>query len=238
MDRRQFLRAGAMAGAVAAGRASAAQISSRSPRIRRQVTLGRTGLRVSDISFGGSSLSDPALVRHAYERGVTYFDTAESYRWGSSEEAVGEALAGRARQGGHRVQDQGRRRRRPTRHDGGPGGQPAAPAHGLRGHLLQPRGQRRGSHAQRRVGRVHGAREATGQDPLPRHVRPRQPPGGCAGLCARQRSGGRDPHRLQLRPGPGFLRSAAPHLPLRGPAAGAAAGAGAGRAQKAWAWWP
>jgi len=33
-------------------------------------------------------------VRHAYSRGVTYFDTAESYRWGSSEEAVGEALAG------------------------------------------------------------------------------------------------------------------------------------------------
>ena len=65
MDRRQFLRAGAMAGAVAAARASAAQNPSVSPRIRRQVTLGRTGLRVSDISFGGSSLSDPALVRHA-----------------------------------------------------------------------------------------------------------------------------------------------------------------------------
>ena len=95
MDRRKFLQAGAMAGAVAVGRASAAQNSSRSPRIRRQVTLGRTGLRVSDISFGGSSLSDPALVRHAYERGVTYFDTAESYRWGSSEEAIGEALVGR-----------------------------------------------------------------------------------------------------------------------------------------------
>ena len=94
MDRRQFLQVGAMAGAVATGGASATPGPAGPARIQRQVTLGRTGLRVSDISFGGSSLSDPALVRYAYDRGVTYFDTAESYRWGSSEEAVGEALIG------------------------------------------------------------------------------------------------------------------------------------------------
>ena len=64
------------------------------PRIRRLVPLGRTGLEVSDVSFGSSRLSDPALVRHAFERGVTYFDTAESYRFGASEKAVGEALEG------------------------------------------------------------------------------------------------------------------------------------------------
>ena len=65
-----------------------------SPGIRRYVTLGNTGLRVSDISFGSSRSADPDLVRHAVARGVTYFDTAESYRGGRAEEAIGDALRG------------------------------------------------------------------------------------------------------------------------------------------------
>ena len=95
MHRRRFIGLGAAAGAgIGAGLAPAAVQSAQTPRIRRLAALGRTGLEVSDISFGGSRLSDPALVRHAFERGVTYFDTAESYRFGASERAVGEALAG------------------------------------------------------------------------------------------------------------------------------------------------
>jgi len=35
------------------------------------------------------------LVRHASERGINYFDSAESYRWGNAEEAIGEALQGK-----------------------------------------------------------------------------------------------------------------------------------------------
>ena len=94
MQRRRFLELGATAGAgMASGLGPAAQ-GAEAPRIRRLVPLGRTGLEVSDISFGSSRLSDPTLVRHAFERGVTYFDTAESYRFGASEKAVGEALAG------------------------------------------------------------------------------------------------------------------------------------------------
>ena len=92
MDRRRFLQLGAAAG-VAGGMGTTSAAVGPSPHIQRLVTLGRTGLRVSDISFGGSSLTDPALVLHAYNRGVTYFDTAESYRWGASEEAVGKALS-------------------------------------------------------------------------------------------------------------------------------------------------
>jgi predicted aldo/keto reductase-like oxidoreductase len=59
------------------------------------VRLGRTGLKVSDISFGSASSADPELVRHALERGINYFDSAESYRWGNAEEAIGQALAGK-----------------------------------------------------------------------------------------------------------------------------------------------
>ena len=64
------------------------------PGIRRYRRLGRTGLEISDISFGSSRTSDPALVRYALERGVNYFDTAEGYKDGRSEAAIGEALQG------------------------------------------------------------------------------------------------------------------------------------------------
>ena len=81
MDRRRFLGVGA---GVTAGLAGFGPGASRAaePGIRRYVTLGNTGLRVSDISFGSSRSADPELVRHAVARGVTYFDTAESYRGG------------------------------------------------------------------------------------------------------------------------------------------------------------
>ena len=98
-DRRELLRRGfalglapamlPLAGGVAAAAAEA-------PRVRRRVKLGKTGLEVSDIGFGSSSLSgDEALVSHALARGITYFDTAESYQGGRSEETIGRALAGR-----------------------------------------------------------------------------------------------------------------------------------------------
>ena len=93
MDRRRFLGTGAglTAGLVGLGPGAA---RAGTPRVRRYVTLGDTGLRVSDISFGSSRSADPELVRHAAARGITYFDTAESYRGGRAEEAIGEALRG------------------------------------------------------------------------------------------------------------------------------------------------
>ena len=93
MDRRQFLGKGAGVTAALAGFAAGA-VPAGTPRIERHVTLGNTGLEVSDISFGSSRSSDPQLVRHAVARGITYFDTAESYRGGRAEEAIGEGLHG------------------------------------------------------------------------------------------------------------------------------------------------
>jgi len=95
IDRRRLLGLGTVAAlgpglsALATPAASAA-----SPGIRRYVRLGRTALEVSEIGFGSASSHDPDLVRHALERGVTFFDTAESYRFGWSEEAMGEGLRG------------------------------------------------------------------------------------------------------------------------------------------------
>jgi predicted aldo/keto reductase-like oxidoreductase len=95
IDRRRVLGLGtaaALGPGLSALAAPAANASG--PGIRRYVSLGRTGLEVSEIGFGSASSHDPDLVRHALERGVTLFDTAESYRFGWSEEAIGEGLRG------------------------------------------------------------------------------------------------------------------------------------------------
>src|SRR5215472_16149437 len=74
--------------------------------------FGRTGLRVSRLGLGcggfGGVGSEPALfgrgedeaaafaiMDRAFEAGITYFDTADSYGGGRSEEMVGRWLASR-----------------------------------------------------------------------------------------------------------------------------------------------
>jgi len=72
--------------------------------------LGRTGLRVSEVGFGAWAIggnahgnsygptddaASIAAVRRALDLGCTFFDTADVYGWGHSEEVLGEALAGR-----------------------------------------------------------------------------------------------------------------------------------------------
>jgi predicted aldo/keto reductase-like oxidoreductase len=100
VNRREFLHTGAVA-AVGLGlgpAAASAQTTRRAgPHVRRYATLGRTGLRVSDVSFGASRLGagEGDLVRHALDQGINYFDTADSYRGGDSETTIGEALRGR-----------------------------------------------------------------------------------------------------------------------------------------------
>lgn len=101
-DRRRFLTltgnaAGflPLAGLHAANRNSrAANVNPAQSAIRNYPTLGRTGIRLSDISFGTSRLrsGQEDLVRHALERGVNYFDTADSYTRGQSERVLGNAL--------------------------------------------------------------------------------------------------------------------------------------------------
>ena len=64
----------------------------------RQVTLGRTGLKVSELGFGGIPImrlsTDEAvrLVDHCRARGITFFDTANGYN--DSEAKIGQALSG------------------------------------------------------------------------------------------------------------------------------------------------
>ncbi|MFC4913302.1 aldo/keto reductase [Actinomadura gamaensis] len=72
----------------------------------RQVRLGSSGLRVSRICLGMMSYGDRTnrswvleqdqaepIVRRAVESGVTFFDTADAYSGGRSEEVTGRLLA-------------------------------------------------------------------------------------------------------------------------------------------------
>ncbi|MFH1143052.1 MAG: aldo/keto reductase [Candidatus Eisenbacteria bacterium] len=65
------------------------------PSVRHYNLLGATGLRVSDIGFGAGGTTDPALIEYALDRGINYFDTAESYARGQSERAIGVVAARR-----------------------------------------------------------------------------------------------------------------------------------------------
>jgi len=72
----------------------------------QQRDFGNTGVKVSEIGFGGWSIGERqwgspdledsmAAVRTALDEGVTFFDTAQEYGAGRSEEVFGQVLAGR-----------------------------------------------------------------------------------------------------------------------------------------------
>jgi predicted aldo/keto reductase-like oxidoreductase len=62
------------------------------PKIKEYRRLGRTGYKVSDISFGAGPLSNANVLRAALDAGVNYIDTAEHYERGGSERTIGEVL--------------------------------------------------------------------------------------------------------------------------------------------------
>jgi uncharacterized protein len=106
IGRREFIRTGTLAGVglglgLNALSNAAAESMPNEPRVRHYSRLGRTGMEISDISFGADQLSSGQedLVQHACDLGINYFDTAETYRDGDSETALGRALHGKR----HRV---------------------------------------------------------------------------------------------------------------------------------------
>ena len=103
LNRRAFLKtAGATSLATAltevtSDAAKAAELYGKMPTR----TLGRTGLKVSLIGLGGDHVGKPAesdsiaIIHRALELGVNFFDNADCYNNGQSEERMGRALEGR-----------------------------------------------------------------------------------------------------------------------------------------------
>ena len=101
ISRRHFLKAGAAAGALAGlhGKPIFAERASATD----WVTLGKSGVKVTRLAFGTGSHGGAIQqqlgqkefmrqVRYAYERGIRFFETSESY--GASQQMLGAALKG------------------------------------------------------------------------------------------------------------------------------------------------
>ncbi len=96
ITRRGFLKsAGALgAGSVLGAAGSVAQASQKDspdkkPTIPKR-PFGGTGVNVSILALGGVlGMSDQLIFRQAFNMGVTYWDTADSYGWGKNEKAIG-----------------------------------------------------------------------------------------------------------------------------------------------------
>ena len=96
-SRRDFLKISGAAGAGAALTALGDVVEAKDFKSIRVPTrpFGKTGDQVSMLAFGGSQnlTSKQLLLRQAFKMGVTYWDTAEMYSGGKSEEAMGKYFA-------------------------------------------------------------------------------------------------------------------------------------------------
>ena len=63
-------------------------------RVRSYRQLGRTGMEISDISFGCAGLDNADVVRRAIDRGINYFDTSPDYSRAGSEKTLGQGIQG------------------------------------------------------------------------------------------------------------------------------------------------
>lgn len=99
--RREFLKTGLAAGTLAVS--GAIPLAATRGSATDVVTLGRSGVKVTRLAFGTGSISGAVqrglgqddftrLVRHAYDSGIRFFETAESY--GEMHKMLGIALKG------------------------------------------------------------------------------------------------------------------------------------------------
>ncbi len=99
-SRRAFLGAGLAlpAAGLATAASPAPSLSAAAPAKLSYRTLGKTGLKVTTLSFGCMTTSDPSVIERAADIGVIHFDTARSYQNGNNERMVGAALKGKRKQ--------------------------------------------------------------------------------------------------------------------------------------------
>ena len=99
VSRRSFLKAGVAASALAGGM----QLKAERATATDWVTLGRSSVKVTRLALGMGSFSGriqqdigqeglTRLVHHAYDRGIRFFEVAESY--GASQQMLAVALKG------------------------------------------------------------------------------------------------------------------------------------------------
>lgn len=101
ISRRDFLKLSAFTATVAMGVTGAGGVldhasgqAGKFPPGPVYRTLGRTGLKITVVSFGAMLTPEHEVMRAAFDLGVNYVDTARRYMNGRNEEIVGKAIKG------------------------------------------------------------------------------------------------------------------------------------------------
>ena len=112
LDRRDFLKKGAHATAAVVAAGLGLNTANGAAPVDKQIqftdalptrVLGRTKVKLPILGYGGAALPKKwgntlstkdrvKLVRHAYNKGIRYFDTSISYGYADSQAIIGEAL--------------------------------------------------------------------------------------------------------------------------------------------------
>jgi uncharacterized protein len=87
-------QAGEKSPAVESNSPGGAEKAQTRPRIAYR-TLGKAGIKISEVGFGASRTMDPKLLHHALEIGMNFIDTGRSYANGQNEVMVGKVIKGR-----------------------------------------------------------------------------------------------------------------------------------------------
>lgn len=95
MNRKEFLKrsSAGLAGIGAAALAAPAligRIHAAGKVVYR--TLGKTGLKVTEVGFGGSRTNEPSIIKRALDLGINFIDTGRMYAGGRNEEMIGKVV--------------------------------------------------------------------------------------------------------------------------------------------------
>jgi len=95
VDRRNFLKLGAVASGVVVSGCGPPEESETSPATLElgYRALGDTGLQVSEVAFGAHGIGRPDLMRAALDAGINTFCVSGNYLDGLEEKALGEAMS-------------------------------------------------------------------------------------------------------------------------------------------------
>jgi len=104
-SRRNFLAAGLALPAAGLAKPTAAPLPAQAsaqkapekPKLTYR-TLGKTGLKVTSLSFGCMTASDPSVITRAADLGVIHFDSARGYQSGNNERMLGGAIKGKRKE--------------------------------------------------------------------------------------------------------------------------------------------
>ena len=94
ITRKKFLRQSLLTALGIGFIPKAFSLSSNKVTLAETRKLGKTGIEVTALGMGASRTQEPAVLRAALDRGITFLDTGRSYAHGQNEVMIGKTLQG------------------------------------------------------------------------------------------------------------------------------------------------